>query len=105
MVTRSGRTPSCSQANKRARAAHAAHDLVQDQEHAVAIADLADRPEIARHRRHRAERRADHGLGDEPDHGLGAQALDGRLELGREPRAIGLVGLAGGLARGKGSRG
>ena len=49
----------------RAGAAHAAHHLVEDQQRAVPVADLAHRLEIAGQRGDAAERRADHRLGDE----------------------------------------
>lgn len=77
-----------------AGAAHAAHHLVEDQEDAVAIADLAHALEIARHGGHRAERRADHRLGDEGHHVLRPQALDLALELLGQPLAVGLRRLA-----------
>ena len=80
-----------------AGAAHAAHHLVEDQQHAVAIADRAHRGEVARQGRHGAERGADHRLGDEADHPVGAEALDGRLELGREPGDVVRSALAGRL--------
>ncbi len=52
----------------RAAAAHAAHHLVEDEEHAVAVANLANALEVAGHGRHGAERRADDRLGDERHH-------------------------------------
>ena len=61
---------------QRAGAAHAAHHLVEDQQHAVAVADRADALEIVGDRRHRAGGRADHGLGHERDHLVGAELED-----------------------------
>ncbi len=57
-----------------AGAAHAAHDLVEDQQHAVAVADLAQALEVARHRRRRAETGAGDRLGDEGGDVLPARA-------------------------------
>ena len=68
--------------------AHAAHHLVEDQQHTVAVADLADAPEIAGHRRHRAKRRADHRLGNEGDDLIGAEFEDLVLQLLRQPGGI-----------------
>ena len=82
---------------QRAGAAHAAHHLIEDQQHAVAVADLADRLEIARHRRHRAERRADHRLGDEGDHAVRAEALHGASSSAAQPGAVFGIALALGL--------
>ena len=75
---------------QRAGAAHAAHHLVEDQQHAVAIADLADALEVAFGRRHRARRRADHRLGDEGHHRVGTELEDlrpraRRRRVGRRP--------------------
>ena len=47
-----------------ARAAHAGHHLVQQQQHAVAVAHRADAAEVISHRRHRTGRGTDHRLGD-----------------------------------------
>ena len=54
MVIRSGASLLLLAGVQRAGAAHAAHDLVEDQQHAVAIADRADALEIVGDRRHRA---------------------------------------------------
>ena len=48
MVIRSGHDAFLLAGVQRAGAAHAAHHLVQDQQHAVAIADLANGREVAR---------------------------------------------------------
>ena len=80
---------------QRAGAAHAAHHFVEDQQDAVAVADLAHALEIAGHRRHRAQGGADDGLGDEGDDVLAAELVDLVLELLREPLAIGLRRLVG----------
>ncbi len=76
---------------QRAGAAHAAHDLVEDQQRAVAVADLAHAPEIAGHRRHAAGGGADHRLGAERDHAAGAEALELGLQLVGEAGGIGGV--------------
>ena len=73
-----------------AGAAHAAHHLVKDEQHAVAVADLAHALEIARHRRDRAQGGADHRLGDEGDDVVAAELLDLGLELVGQALAIGL---------------
>ena len=68
----------------RAGAAHAAHHLVEEDERAVPVADLADGAEISLRRRHAAGGRAHNRLGDERRHGLRAETLEFRLELGRQ---------------------
>ena len=75
----------------RAATAHAAHHLVEDEKHAVTVANLADALEIAGHGGHGAERRADHRLGDEGHHRGRAELLDLRLELVGDARAIFLL--------------
>src|SRR5712672_4598192 len=50
---------------KRSRAAHAAHHLVQDEQGAVPVADLAHCSEVAFGRRHATGSRSDDGLGNE----------------------------------------
>ena len=87
--------PSCSQACKRPGAAHAAHHFVEDQHHAVAVADGADALEIIRHRRHRARGRADHGFGDKGDDLIGAEFQNLVLQRLRRARGIGRIALAG----------
>jgi hypothetical protein len=77
---------------ERARAPHAAHHLVEDQQHAVTVADLTHGAEVAGHRRHRAHGRADHRFGNEGDHRFRTELLDGRLQLSREAADVGLVG-------------
>ena len=47
IVMMSGTTSQCSQANQLAGAAEAGHHLVADQQDAVAVADLADRLQVA----------------------------------------------------------
>ena len=74
--------------------AHAAHDLVQDQQHAVAVADLANPHEVARRRRHRPGGCADHGLGHERRMTVsGPSALDLLLQRLGGPLAVGLGAL------------
>src|SRR5215204_6242369 len=80
---------------KRAGAPHAAHDLVEDQEHAIAVADLAYAPEIARRRRDRTGGGTDHSLSDESHHSLGSEFEDFQLELIRSPAAVGLGAFTG----------
>src|SRR5262249_41147646 len=80
---------------QRPGAAHAAHDLVEDQENPVPVAYAAHRLEIARHRRHCAHGGADGRLGYKGDDVLTAELLDLCLELAREPLAIGFWRLIG----------
>ena len=75
---------------QRAGAAHAAHHLVEDEQDAVAVADLAHALEIAGHRRDRAQGGADHGLGDEGDDVVAAELVDLGFELFGQALAIGL---------------
>ena len=72
----------------RAGAAHAAHHFVEDQQHAVAVADFADALEVAGRRGNRAERRADDGLGDERGDVVGAELDDLRFELVRHAQPV-----------------
>ena len=65
----------------RAGAAHAAHHLVQDQQRAVAVADLPHALEIAGQRGDAAGGGADDGFGEEGDHGVGAEALELGLQF------------------------
>ena len=71
---------------QRAGAAHAAHHLVENQQRAVAVADVAHGAEITLRRRHAAGGGADHRLGDERRHRVGAEALEFGLQFGRQPR-------------------
>src|SRR5205085_1797032 len=79
--------------------------LVEDEEDAVAVADLADAGEIAGDGRHDPGGGADHSLRDEGDDRLGPELDDRRLELVGQPQAIVLfallvppvaIGIAGG---------
>ena len=81
-----------------AGAAHATHHFVQDQQDAVAIADLADAFEISRRRGHRAECRADHRLGDECGDVVWPESLDFGFQLVGHAQAIRLRRLVGTLA-------
>jgi hypothetical protein len=72
----------------------AAHDLVEDQQHTVAIADLADFPGISRHRFHAAAGRADHGFGYERNHAFWPGSLAFGFQRVGQPRRVGVVGLA-----------
>ncbi len=67
---------------KRPRAPASAHHLVKDQQHAMAIADLADRGEIAGLRRHGPGGRTDHRLCEERDDRLRPDTLQFLLECG-----------------------
>jgi hypothetical protein len=71
-----------------AGAAHAAHHLVQDQQHAVAVAHLAHRLEVARHRHQHAGGGAAHGFGDEGEHLAGPDAADRLVQFARQALAV-----------------
>src|SRR5262249_14356594 len=71
---------------------HAAHDLVEDQEDAMTIADRADLPEVAGRRRHGAKRCANHRFRDEPDYAPGPQLVDVLRKRPRHAQAIGFGG-------------
>src|SRR5262249_9654364 len=73
-----------------AGASHAAHHLVENEEHAVAIADLAHALEISRHRGDGAQGGAHDRLGDEGDDVLAAELFELALELLRQAFAVGL---------------
>ena len=79
---------------QRAGAAHAAHHLVENEQHAVAIADRPDALEIIADRRDRACGRADDSLGHESDDAIGADFEDAILERLRGPGRIIGVALA-----------
>jgi hypothetical protein len=66
---------------QRAGAPHAAHHLVQDQQDAVPVADLAYALEVALDRGNAARRSPADGLGNEGDHSLGSQLQKLGLEL------------------------
>jgi len=80
---------------QRAGAAHAAHHFVENQEHAIAVADVADMVQIVRHRRHGASRRADDRFGNESHDRLRSELDD--LVFQRLCRACGIILVA--LAR------
>ena len=75
---------------------HAAHHFVEDQEHAILVAYLADALEISLDRGHGAERGADDRLRDKGHHAVRAQAHDLRFQLVRDPPAV----VMGALVRG-----
>src|SRR6266545_1776931 len=77
---------------ERAGAAHAAHHLVENEQDAVAVADIAHALEITRHRRDRPQRGADDRLRHEGDDGIAAERMDLVFELLRQAFAIGLRG-------------
>src|SRR6266536_1366047 len=72
------------------RAAHAAHHLIENEQNAVAVADLTHASEIARRRRDRAQAGADDRLGDERDDPVGAELGDLGVQLPGQAFAIGL---------------
>src|SRR5438067_1440462 len=78
---------------QRACAAHAAHDLVENEQNAVAAAYLAHAPEIPGHRGNRTHGGADDGLGDKADDVFAAELADFALEFLRQAFAIGLSAL------------
>src|SRR5215471_2313531 len=78
---------------QRARAAHAAHHLVENEQHAVAVADVAHALKITRHRGDRAQGGADDRLGDKGDDVRAAELLNLEFELLRQPLAVGLRAL------------
>ena len=82
---------------QRAAATHPGHHLVQDQQGAVAVAHRAHGGEIPGQRRHAAQRGADHRLGHEGGHGVGADALEFGLELIGQALDVCGIALAVGL--------
>ena len=90
---------------QRPGAPHAAHHLVEDQQRAVAVADLAHGREIPGGRRNAAGGGAHHRLGHEGGHRVGAESLELRLQLCGEPGGELGLGLGLGLlAIGEGGR-
>ncbi len=73
---------------QRPRATHPAHHLVEDEQHAVPVADLPHRLEVTGHRYQHAGRRPADSLGDEGEHGVRACRDDRLLELGGEPPTV-----------------
>src|SRR5262249_47925086 len=76
-------------------AAHAAHDLIENEERTVAIADVAHGTEVARHCGDAARGGADDGLGHEGRDIAGAKALELGFELVREALDVLRFGLVG----------
>jgi len=74
-----------------ARASHATHHFIQDQEHAVAIADLAHALKVIRDRRHRPCRSADDSLCHEGNDRILSQSQDLILEGLCRACGIGLI--------------
>ncbi len=64
-----------------AGAAHAGHDFVGDEQHAVTAADVGDRLQISGRRNHRPERGSADRFEDEGG-GLAVACLDGAFEFG-----------------------
>src|SRR5262249_45491199 len=77
---------------QRARAAHAAHHLVENEQHAVAVADIPHAPKITRPRRDRLQVAAGTRFGDKGDDVSLPEPLDLECELSRQPLAVGLCG-------------
>src|SRR5208283_4346086 len=88
-----GRDPFLRAGVKRSGAPHAAHDLVEDEQHAVAVADRADASKVVGNRRDSAERRSDYGLGNEGDDGFGSKRDELVLQSLRGARGVILVTL------------
>ena len=80
---------------QRAGATHATHDLVQDEQDAMPVAQVADTLEIAGHRREHACRRATDGLCHKRHHVVRPQFLDGPGQFGHQPLTVGLGRLIG----------
>ena len=78
---------------KRTGPAHAAHDLIKDEEDAVFVADLANAAEVSRRGRERTRRRADYGFGHESHHRFRPKAQDLCLKRVGGTAAIGLGAL------------
>src|SRR5262245_25845652 len=77
---------------KRARPAHAAHDLVENEEHAIAVANGAYPREIIGHRRHGPGCRANDGFGDKGDDRVRAKLKNLVFKLlSRAGRIIGVA--------------
>jgi hypothetical protein len=60
------------------------HHLVGDEQHAVAAADVGDRPPVPVGRLDRGQRRTNDRLGDERGDGAGPGRLEGPVQLARE---------------------
>src|SRR5216684_6884275 len=73
---------------QRPGAAHAAHHLVENEQNAVAVADLTHALEIAGRRRHCAQAGADDRLGDERDDMVGAELRDFVVQLPGQAFAV-----------------
>ena len=85
-------------------AAHAAHHFVQDEQDPVPVAYLAHGAQIPRHGHQHTRSGAAHGFRDKSNHTFRAEALDGLVQLTRQPLPILLRGfllapLAVGIAR------
>ncbi len=70
--------------------AHAAHHLVENEQDAVPVADLAHALEISGYRSHSAKRRAHDCFGNEGKNGFRAEFLDLGLKLLRQAFAVSL---------------
>ena len=98
-VMMSGTTSQCSQREPAPGAAEAGQDLVEDEQDAVAIADLADRREVAG-RRHEDAVGAGHGLEDHGGDRLRPLVLQDLLQVRTAGGDGAVVGVPGGRVEG-----
>ena len=73
-----------------AGSSHAAHHLIQNDKHAIAVTNFPDAGEIARHRRHRASRRAHHRFSQKGHHIFRANTQNFSFQFIGDTSAIGL---------------
>jgi len=78
---------------QRTRAPHAAHDLVENQQDTMAVADFPYPLKIAGNRGHRTQGGANHGLGNKGHDVLAAELPDLCIELLGQPFGVSLRGL------------
>ena len=72
-------------------ASHPAHHFIEDQQHPVAIADLANAVQVTFRRRDRAEGGANHRFSHKTDHRVWPNIEQRLLQLGRRAQPIGLL--------------
>ena len=94
-VMMSGTTSQCSQANQRPVRPKPGHHLVEDEQDAVPVADLADGGEVAR-RRHEHAVGAGDGLEDHRGDGLRALVLQDLLQVRTAGGDGAVAGVTGG---------
>src|SRR5690625_3639724 len=75
-------------------AAHAGHDLIEDEQHAIAVTDLADAFEIGGHRREDAGSGANNSFRHKGSYIFRAQGEDFALELVGQSLGVGLIAFA-----------